>query len=199
MARQYNRVVPRSASTSLLGALCLGTFGCSVGDGVGEARGTIDVPACDLEGDFDLAPDFFGAEFFEDGLTITMQRGGDYQVKSDGILFEVPDVGDADDRLGVALPIRFDPDADLAELEDVVRASLYLNESCDKDQDVGLVGTAGQVTFVSIGNGSIDENDHVEGSFSIDFVEPAGHGGTASLEGFFRFRYTRGRPAQRFP
>lgn len=172
---------------------------CSVGDGVGEAKGTIDVPECGLEGNFDLDPDFFGAEFFDDGLTITMQDGGDYQVKSDGILFEVPDVRDADDRLGVPLPVRFDPDAPLSELEGVVRASLYLNDRCDKDEQVGLVGTNGQVTFVSIGEGAIDEADHVEGSFAIDFEEPAGHGGTASLQGFFRFRYTRGRPAQRFP
>jgi hypothetical protein len=191
--------VPRAPFGSLLCALSLAASGCSVGDGVGEAHGTIHVPECRLDGEYDLDPDFFGAEFFEDGLSITMQHGGDYQVKSDGILFAVPDVRGADDRLGVALPIRFDPDATLAELEGVVRASLYLNESCDRDQHVGLVGTSGQVTFVSIGNGSIDEDDHVEGSFEIDFVEPAGHGGSASLEGFFRFRYTRGRPAQRFP
>lgn len=172
---------------------------CSVGDGVGEATGTISVPECDLEGDFDLGPDFFGAEFFEDGLTITMQESGDYQVKSDGLLFEVSDVRGADDRLGVPLPVVYDPDAELSELVGVVQASLYLNESCDRDAQVGLVGTSGQVTFVSIGEGTIDEDDHVEGSFEIGFEEPSGHGGTAQLEGFFRFRYTRGRPAQRFP
>lgn len=172
---------------------------CSVGDGVGEAKGTIDVPECELDGDYDLDPDFFGAEFFDDGLTITMQSGGDYQVKSDGLLFDVPDVGSADDRLGVPLPVRYDPDATLDEMEGAVRVSLYLNESCDRDHQVGLVGVSGDVTFVSIGHGSIDENDHVEGSFEIEFAEPAGHGASASLEGFFRFRYTRGRPAQRFP
>lgn len=181
----------------LCGALAVAA--CSVGDGVGEARGTVHVPECGLDGEFDLSPDFFGAEFFDDGLTITLQHGGDYQVKSDGILLEVPDVGSADDQLGVPLPVAFQPDASLDELEGFVRASLYLNESCDRDEHVGLVGVGGDVTFVSIGHGSIDEADHVEGSFSIEFAEPAGHDATASLEGFFRFRYTRGRPAQRFP
>lgn len=172
---------------------------CSVGDGVGEASGTIHVPECDLEGDYDLDPDFFGAEFFDDGLTITVQQGGDYLVKSDGIFFDVPDVGSADDRLGVPLEVVYDPDASLSDMERDVRVSLYLNDSCDRDQQVGLVGVAGTVTFVSIGDGKIQEDDHVEGSFSIDFAEPSGHEATAFLEGYFRFRYTRGRPAQRFP
>ena len=172
---------------------------CAVGDGVGEASGELHAPACNVAGPFDLDPDFFGAEFFEQGLTITMQRGGDYQVKSDGLLFDIADAHDANDRLGEPLPVRYLPDASLDELSGIVRVSLYLNETCDRDEHAGLVGVDGSVTIESIGNGTIDEADRVEGTFAIEFAEPAGHGATASLEGYFRFRYTRGRPAQRFP
>lgn len=194
---RYNADVVHGSSW-LLG-LALLAAACSVGDGVGEAKGAIDAPACGLSGAFDLDPDFFGAEFFEHGLTITLQRGGDYQVDSDGMLIDVPDIAEVNRHLGSSLPVRYEPDANLAALDEAVRVSLYLNETCSDDEEVGLVGVRGQVSFVTIGDGRIDEADPIEGSFSVDFAEPSGRGATGHLEGFFRFRYTRGRPAQRFP
>lgn len=55
------------------------------------------------------------------------------------------------------------------------------------------------MTFSSLGDGRIDEGDVIEGDFDLDLAEAQGDEGRAHLVGFFRFRYTRGRPAQRFP
>ena len=188
---------PRLAVAVLV--LGRGLVACSVGDGVGEAKGTIVAEECGLDGDFDLDPDYFAADSFEDRLLITVQRGGDYQVKSDGLLFDVPDMERVDEHLGEPLDVRYDPDATLEELQEFCRVALYLNETCDKDDPVGLACTVGSVTFTSIGGGDIDEGDRIDAEFAIDFEETSEREAAGHLEGFFRFRYTRGRPAQRFP
>jgi hypothetical protein len=181
------------ALASLLGVAC------SVGDGTGEAKGEIEAPECGLSGAFDLRPNYFGAERFGDDLTITIQHGGDYLGKSDGLLFDLPDVPEVDRHIGEPLPVRYDPDAALSDLDGAVRASLYLNETCDEDEHLGLVGVGGSLTMLSIGNGKIGEGDRIEGEFSLDLAEPSGEGATGWLDGRFSFRFTRGRPAQRFP
>lgn len=182
-----------------LSILPLFWLGCTVGDGSGSATGTVSLPACHMEGEFDLDPDFFGGERFEDTLSITLQRSGDYQVKSDGLVIVVPDIGHVDDHLGDPLQVGFEPDASLPEISDLIRASLYLNRSCAKDEDGGLVAVGGSVTFSSVGEGTIDEDDVIAGEFDLDLAEVQGGEGWAHLAGYFRFRYTRGRPAQRFP
>ncbi len=67
---------------------------CSHGEGMGCARGTLNIPNC-WAGDFDLGPDFFAAipEPAAGSLLIRIQNGGDYESFSDGIAFAVDDIG----------------------------------------------------------------------------------------------------------
>ncbi len=86
----------------LLGALAIAAApGCSLGNGNGSCKGTLDVPDC-WAGSFDLHPDFFAAvpnslaapTNGTDPLQIRIQRGGDYETFSDGLLILVDDAGE---------------------------------------------------------------------------------------------------------
>jgi hypothetical protein len=68
--------------------------GCSRGEGSGCATGELNIPDC-WAGPFNLAPDFFGAipASSADALLIRVQSGSDYESFSDGIEFEIDDIG----------------------------------------------------------------------------------------------------------
>jgi hypothetical protein len=76
----------------LLGAV-VGS-GCSRGEGTGCASGTLNIPNC-WAGDFDLRPTFFAAipAAAAGSLLIRAQNGGDYESFSDGIAFDIDDIG----------------------------------------------------------------------------------------------------------
>ena len=50
---------------------------CSVGVGTGEATGQVEAPACGMSGDYQLSPNFFVADAFENQLQLRIQRGGE--------------------------------------------------------------------------------------------------------------------------
>jgi hypothetical protein len=124
--------------------------GCSVGDGSGSAKGTLDVPNC-WSGNFVLNPDFFAADPYESTLTIRVQNGGDYASFSDGFSILVDNLheirGDApfsppllnhpltvDLSAGVTIagaPVIPQPNPAL------VHATVYLQKSCPT-QNVAL-------------------------------------------------------------
>jgi hypothetical protein len=66
--------------------------GCSRGEGSGCASGTLNVPDC-WAGAFDLQPDFFAAIPGPNSLLIREQSGADYESFSDGISFDIEDLG----------------------------------------------------------------------------------------------------------
>lgn len=127
----------RHLAAATLGALVVGSFACTVGDGQGSATGTLNVANC-WSGKFDLQPDFFGATPFDDTLMFRIQRGSDYMNFSDGLSILVLQAGRvrADllgQPLGVALPpevtppgIPIKPTSNPA----LVQFSLYLQKSC---------------------------------------------------------------------
>jgi hypothetical protein len=124
--------------------------GCSVGDGSGTVSGTLDVPDC-WSGLFNLNPDFFAADPYDNSVTIRVQSGGDYANFSDGLSILVDNVhevrGDApfspsllnhplkvDLAAGVAIagaPVI--PQADPA----LVHITVYVQKSCPT-QNVAL-------------------------------------------------------------
>jgi hypothetical protein len=163
--------------------------GCDAGAGEGEAKGTIDVPSCDLSGDFDLDPDHFSAEVFDDSLTIRVGRGDDLARYSDALVLGV-DVSRVSAGAAVAI-VAPDPSSDSPEAPPVT-ASLLLGRTCE---DVAaLSGVGGEITFDAI---STDFGDEIAAAFEIRFEDVVGGDSSADLAGDFRF--TLNRASQRFP
>jgi len=81
-----------AAFAALLGAAI--ASGCSRGEGTGCATGTLNIANC-WAGDFNLEPNFFAAipASAAGSLLIRMQNGGDYESFSDGIAFDIDDIG----------------------------------------------------------------------------------------------------------
>jgi hypothetical protein len=81
-----------AAFAALLGAAI--ASGCSRGEGTGCASGTLNIANC-WAGDFNLDPNFFAAipASAAGSLLIRMQNGGDYESFSDGIAFDIDDIG----------------------------------------------------------------------------------------------------------
>ncbi len=164
--------------------------GCSRGSGEGSVAGTIDLPACDLDGDFDLDPDYFAAEVFDDSLTIRVGRGADLLQYSDALVLGIADVSQVAEGAPVQV-VAPDPSSDSPQAPPV-RASLVLARSCDDAS--GLTGVSGDVTFDSI---STDFGDEIAARFAIRFEDVVAGEGSADLQGDFRF--TLQRSSQRFP
>jgi hypothetical protein len=177
-------------------------------------------------GEFDLRPTFFGANPFNDTLTIRVQRGErDIQV-SDGftmLVYDVPLIRSS--LIGQALPLGLPvgvsplgyplpptPNAPMATL------SLYLNNSC-AGQNSQLLAVEGEVTFAKLFSGDLNEEDSddriTEGNFwalvtDPRTAEPSAEGSAGGafvypeetmsrIEGEFSFVFHRGTPAQPFP
>lgn len=182
--------------------VALGAVGCAVGDGEGALDGVVTAVDCDLDTrSYALRPTFFGADAFENILNIRIQRGSDPQDRSDGVLFQIRDTsGVQADLLGVPIPIEDRPDA-------LLQMGLYLNATCPTDftgldRPVVLAGDGGTVTFDAIyapeGRGGGREVEAtVSGATLRDPGDPTGR--RAEFDGFFRFVFNRGRPAQRYP
>lgn len=193
----------RLAGAGLAALVAVATAGCAVGgDGEGAASGVVTVRGCGFDEDlYDLDPTFFGAQAFEDILNIQMQRGSDFQDRSDGVLFQVRDATMVRETLlDEPLPIEDRADA-------LVQMSVYLNDSCPtdftgNDRPVMLPAIEGTITFSAIfapeADGDAREIEAVfEGAVLEDPATPDER--RATLDGFFRFVFNRGRPAQRYP
>jgi hypothetical protein len=217
-------------SNGLAGAFLLFIAGaspaCSVGQGEGYVRSdNLLVDNC-WQGPFDLRPTFFGANPFDDTLTLRVQRGERDILVSDGFTMLVYDVALIresllDTELTLGLPIGVSPIGfPLPERPSRPNAtlSLYLNNSC-RAQNSQLLAVSGTVTFTRLFSGDPNEENSVdritEGWFQATVVDPrhavaadGDEGGalftypsewTSEIEGSFNFVFHRGTPAQPFP
>lgn len=209
----------------LLGPLLLVPCACSVGSGEGYVRSELlRVREC-YEGRFDLNPDFFAANPFQDTLTIRVQRGEQDLQVSDGLTLLVNDVPNVRSRLGTPLPLGLPvgvsplgfPVPDVPN-PPAASLSLYLNNSC-RSQNSLLMAYEGEVTFTNLFSGDLNEENSVdrltEGTLWARVIDPreavagtADAGGPAFvfpeerasyIEAWFNFVFHRGTPAQPFP
>jgi len=198
---------------------------CSVGQGEGYVRSPKLFANDCYRGEFNLEPDFFGANPYGDTLTIRVQRGEqDIQV-SDGITLLVNDVPNArmhlNEPLSIGLPKGVSPlGFPLPEVPTPPDASLslYLNASC-RSQNTVLTAYAGELTFKQLFSGDLNEENSVDrvtdGYLTASVVDPRDAvarepsvGGKAYefpadritvIDASFKFVFHRGTPAQPFP
>lgn len=174
---------------------------CSLGAGEGAVSGLVSAPPCELEGSsYSLDPTFFAAgEAAEGALEIRVQRGSDLESFSDGIALLVLDPEDIQrNRLGEAIPIR-------PVFDNPVRMSFYLNETCAIGRDetpVNYEAVDGDIVFSriyapTVGGDDVETAAEFRGVLFQDPRSPIER--SAVLSGNFRFLFSRGRPAQRFP
>jgi hypothetical protein len=189
--------VESSRRSALLGLALSFVCGCSVGHGSGEVAGELSIPGC-RSGSFALNPTVYFAQTAEQLLRITIQRGSDIEVRSDGIAVLVEDATRVrKEALDVDLPVgpEGDPRVDL---------TLYLNASCPAERTktpVVLGAMRGTIRFFEIYAPEVDDEDvRIRARFSdVRFADPRNPERWAELSGTFDFLYVRGGPAQRFP
>lgn len=182
----------------ILIGVCLA--GCNVGAGEGDAIGVVNAPACELvNATYSLEPTFFGGDTAVSQLELRIQRGSDLEGMSDGLLLLVRDPSQIRNEL-LNTPIAITGDS-----RDLVQASFFLNESCPPSRSrapVHFQAIAGTITFSAIYAPEVNEDDvETQARFeALRFVDPTDPDtSSAELSGYFRFLFTRGRPAQRFP
>lgn len=198
---------------------------CSVGDGEGEVRGRLMVPACNLAVPrYSMQPDFFGGDWHEGSFTIHIARGGSTDEVKDELVLLIDDTGYVAEHLNERLAVG-------APGVTPVHAILRLTKSCGAEAlvtrtpDVAMPATRGYVVFEAIYRGAPSTDAAARrttvSAFSMAFDDPrvvrdttyavsepvVGEGrepavvgqSRAELEGRFDFYFTRGRPAQHFP
>jgi hypothetical protein len=209
-----------------LGWAALGGAGCSVGQGEGEVHSDkLFVDGC-WDGVFNLRPTFFGANPFEDTLTIRVQRGERDILVSDGLTMLVYDIdGIRADRLGQDLPLGLPMGVSPVGFplptvpnRPAATFTLYLNNSC-RAQNSQLFAVSGTVNFTQLFSGDLNEENSddriTEGTFDATVVDPRyamftedadgrmtytyPEDMTSQVDGYFRFVFHRGTPAQPFP
>ncbi len=210
-----------SAALVVLGAVALG--GCTTGEGSGDVKSDrLFIQNC-ANGPFDLQPDFFASDPFDDTQTIRIQRGDRYAEVSDGVSILVNGVeairGDdggegmlgQDIAVGLprgvsppGVPVVFNPNPP------PVSIALYLNDSCHA-QNVTIYAIDGTIRFTSLFSGDVNEKDAdarlTEGEFEATFADPRDlvpddppdPDLVSLVTGSFRFFFQRGQPAQPFP
>ena len=188
---------------------------CSAGAGEGWVSGTFHIPSCDLEEtDFDVGVDFFSAEYFANTLTIRLQKNGQDQAYSDGVILVVKDVRAMADSLEVTHAVTVNPDIQTfieegpsagkptTDLASPVRVTLYLNDTCPENR---LAFTDGQGTIMFESIYLPHKEKRIKGTFQFLFIDPrlwessADSGPSAEIQGEFDFDYNLGSPAQAFP
>jgi hypothetical protein len=199
-------------------ALCAATSGCDVGQGEGWVRSDkLTVPDC-WDGAFDMQPDFFGSIPYRDSQQIRLQHGSDQPEVSDGVALQVNATSAIRGMLGQSVDVGLAPEL-WAEINPtatpgpapLVNLALYLQFSCH-NQNVVLYGVGGTVTFAALFDGDPNESSGSEklseATFDVDVANPrdAPQGSTevpadkrSLLQGYFRFHFVRGQPAQPFP
>ncbi|MFZ5897171.1 MAG: hypothetical protein ACOY0T_39295 [Myxococcota bacterium] len=214
----------RALSFALLAAAC-SLAGCAVGEGEGSVKSDrLYLKDC-WNGPFDLRPDFFAANPYQDhSLMIRIQRGDNIEEQSDGLLVVVNQLqsvrqkvkdGGGEATLKVGLPPGVSPPGvPLVANPDppVVSLALYLHKSCHA-QNATIYSTAGSITFRSLFSGDPQEADAEEkltdATFDATFADPRQLQGAidppdpntdvkSQVTGNFRFYFQRGQPAQPF-
>lgn len=175
--------------------------GCSAGSGEGRVSAVVFAPNCGLEGDtVEIRPTSFFAEEVNGFLNIHVRRGGELLDRSDGISLQIRDVSSVKtSSLGQPLPLA------PRGAEATVTMTFFLNATCPIDfdrQPVVYSCETGAVTFDALYAPDVDASDtEISGRFQgVECVDPSDRESRrATVEGEFRFFFTRGRPAQRFP
>lgn len=214
MSARFARVMLRA---SLMGA-ALAALGCSTGEGSGQVSSEqLFIEDC-WNGPFQLDPTFFAANPFRDSLMIRVQRGEDIPEVSDGLAVVIDSLdGIRTGKLGQPLPVGlpvgvWPPGVPVERNPDPpqVSLSLYLHDSCHTTNGA-LYSIGGTITFDSLFSGNLNENDAddrlTEAVFEIDFADPRDQlvsgeyppGRVSRVNGWFRFFFQRGQPAQPFP
>ncbi len=202
-SRKRTRSLGGALQRVLLAAL-LGCFaGCSNGVGDGQVTATLTVDDCGLAASpYTLNPTFFAADSAADFVEIRVQRGGDWELASDGIGIGVADATLVEASM-LGTPIAFEPSAPHTPATTPVTMSLYLNSRCPlgpRDQPVVLVAVSGTVTFDSLWVPDGDTRKIIATLSNVRLEDPnAPSERFALLDGWFDFYYTRGLPAQRYP
>lgn len=189
--------------------ITLESWNCSVGDGEGWITIEGILPECGIEDgeEVDLRVNFFSGEIMEDGsMWIRIQRSGYYPSSTDGIIIYISDYRYVAEHLNETLIVGCDdyPPEEFSGEDDTcvkpkeapifIRASLYLNATCDNFYRLQLTEGVGTIIFNSMY--VIDKVELIEGSFSLRFI---GEGKELKAQGYFKFDYKVGRPAQPFP
>ena len=194
-------VSSRSAHTGLAGLVVLPALlasiafaGCAGGGGEGDIFGQVSVPTCGVDNsEYELTPNFFSQENWENTAAIRVQRGSDFEDVSNGITVLVDDVEEVSARLGEPITVGTD--------DSPVQMAFRLGDRCwegRREPSVVLAATSGTITFEAL---------HVDGSTpettatfdSVRFEDDIEEMSTATLSGYFSFLFARGRPGQRFP
>lgn len=157
-----------------------------------------EVAGCRDEGPYQLNPTAFFGQAVEQLLRIRVQRGGDLEIRSDGLAVLVSDAN-------VVKRTLLGVDIDVApEAESGLELSVYLNESCPPGRDqtpVVLGAVSGTIRFDAIYAPQVAAGDvRVQARVdNVRFEDPRNARRWAELSGDFSFLYIRGSPAQRFP
>jgi hypothetical protein len=192
-------------------------LGCTVGDGEGSVETErLYLQEC-WNGPFDLQPDFFAANpYREESLLIRIQRGDNNQEASDGMSVIVNDLDTVRSRLNTPIPVGLPPGVAppgqplTGAPAPLVSISLYLHQTCH-EQNSATYSVRGDITFKSLFSGDPNEEDSdsrlTEASFTnlmfadprelVDAEDPAAVT-SEPVEGYFRFFFQRGQPAQPF-
>jgi hypothetical protein len=194
---------------------------CTTGEGQGEVTSDrLFVRDC-WDGPFRLQPTFFGANPNRGTtLIIQVQRGDNSITVSDGLLVSITDLPAVRKQRGQPIPVGLP-----AGLETVgaateprgpsapVSMALYVQGTCNP-QNGTLYSLEGQITFDSLFSGDPNELEAserlTEATFDAEFADPrlvaatsdpagAGADVVSRVEGWFRFFFQRGPPAQPFP
>jgi hypothetical protein len=137
---------------------------CTTGEGAGWVRSDRLVAANCWDGPFDLGPDFFASDPFQDTQQIRIQRGDRLVGVSDGVLIVVTDVAkiraeQLNTPIPLGLPIGVTPPGHARRVGDPkqVSLSLYLNDTCHA-QNPTVHSIGGTITFHSLFSGNRNEN-----------------------------------------
>jgi len=207
--------------TIALFALSFLLAACSLGEGEGDIKSTqLQVNGC-WNGQFELTPDFFAAVPYRNTLSIRVQHGGDTEEVSDGAIILVDDIQKVRDHIATQpnVPLRVAqppsivppgfpivPDPDPA----IVHVTLYLHRACHA-QNSALYSVDGHIVFHSIFDGDINETSAAQKLTDAEFNDISVGDprdrlpgtdtipNTSLIQGFFRFYFQRGQPAQPFP
>lgn len=199
-------------------------YGCGTGEGVGQVYSDqLHVDNC-WDGPFNLEPNFFGGVSHLSSFQIRVQHGSDLEEVSDGVSILVEDVhkirGDGDNQSQLGLPLRvgLPPDVtppgtppSIDRSPPTVHMTLYLHRTCHA-QVAALYAVDGYIVFDHLFNGDPNETSAderlTEAHFDVVVTDPRKQppgGGPipredlSHIQGWFRFYFERGQPAQPFP
>jgi len=173
---------------------------CSVGHGEGELSGTLQVPGCKDEGYYLLKPDSFFSQAVEELLSIRVQRGGDIEIRSDGLA-----VGVSDSTAIKQNYLNTELDLSAADADTLVHVTAYFNDTCPPERDkipAVMEAVSGSIRFEQIYAPQVSERQvRIRAVLTDVRFEDSKKPDEryAELSGFFDFLYQRGSPAQHFP